>query len=874
MLLVAALAGVASRTGALPTAAAGASSAPTTLALVASPAGTGLACTSGAPCGLQEALDRAATAHPGGAVRIDLLAGSYRGAYTYRDGAPTAPSRVVLAGPSALPGATIDSGGSGPDLTVDSTAGAFEVLDVTLTGGRAAEGGALDVLGGSLVLEGDTLFANAATGSGGAVFLAPGAYADIEGSTIVEDSAPAEGAIAASGAIAHLQADVIAADGTAPACSAPAIADYGHDFTDDASCLGGAPATTSLAGSGLDARLFGVAPALQPAGEPGAVVPILPQVPAAGSSSASSGPAATVVDPAYDDVAATVRSIVTGARFCSQRDERGAERLQLGATSCSSGADQWAPAVVKSFTPSSGAAGTTVTVLGTGFRLATAVELGGVAASPRIRNDRRLSFVVPSGAAPGAVPLTVLAADGGCSCAGNFTVLPPLAVTTSSLPGAEVGAPYTVSLSGSGGASPYSWKAGGSLPAGLTLGSTGELSGVPQAAGQLAVPLTMVDANGDSTSVTLTVAVLPPPTVQTQRVHAAHVDRPYDAVLHAVGGTPPYTWSVASGGIPDGLILESDGTLDGRAARAGNDTMTLAVTDALGVTTSGRVSVDVLRSPPPPQVYAVLSASGALTLGDGTVLAVRGGRRARVAGVAPARHGWWVALRSGRVVPLGGAPALGGLPRRLARKAGPVVGIASSGTGYLLATAGGAVFGFGADRRHGRLHERHGRRVVGIAVEPGGRGYWLLSSGGHVHAFGSAPALGSPHGRRIGRAVAIAAASSGGGYWVVTGLGNVFAFGSAGASGSVRPDAAAGPIVAMAAAPQGSGYWLVSKRGYVYAFGTARPSGRLPVGARLVTAQGAAGAPGSSSPPSTGSGLAVIAPPAGSPTVVAVAATT
>jgi hypothetical protein len=55
--------------------------------------------------------------------------------------------------------------------------------------------------------------------------------------------------------------------------------------------------------------------------------------------------------------------------------------------------------------------------------------------------------------------------------------LKPLAIETTSLPGAKRGTPYSDELKASGGIAPYTWKKVGSLPKGLKLTTTGVISG-------------------------------------------------------------------------------------------------------------------------------------------------------------------------------------------------------------------------------------------------------------------------------------------------------------------------------------------------------------------------------------------------------------
>lgn len=58
------------------------------------------------------------------------------------------------------------------------------------------------------------------------------------------------------------------------------------------------------------------------------------------------------------------------------------------------------------------------------------------------------------------------------------------------------------------------------------------------------------------------------------------VNMAYSAALSANGGTPPYTWSTASGSLPVGLSLSSNGLISGTPATAGSSTFTAQVTDA------------------------------------------------------------------------------------------------------------------------------------------------------------------------------------------------------------------------------------------------------------------------------------------------------
>src|SRR5271155_1711083 len=54
----------------------------------------------------------------------------------------------------------------------------------------------------------------------------------------------------------------------------------------------------------------------------------------------------------------------------------------------------------------------------------------------------------------------------------------------------------------------------------------------------------------------------------------------FHLLLHAVGGIPPYVWSVASGDLPEGITLSPDGLLAGRPTKRGSFALTLRVEDS------------------------------------------------------------------------------------------------------------------------------------------------------------------------------------------------------------------------------------------------------------------------------------------------------
>ncbi len=83
----------------------------------------------------------------------------------------------------------------------------------------------------------------------------------------------------------------------------------------------------------------------------------------------------------------------------------------------------------------------------------------------------------------------------GPSAEHTLVVIANLAVTSNSLPGGRVGAPYSATATAIGGTAPYAWQASG-LPAGLSIDAGGRISGTPTAAGPAQVVLGVSDRFG------------------------------------------------------------------------------------------------------------------------------------------------------------------------------------------------------------------------------------------------------------------------------------------------------------------------------------------------------------------------------------------
>jgi hypothetical protein len=79
----------------------------------------------------------------------------------------------------------------------------------------------------------------------------------------------------------------------------------------------------------------------------------------------------------------------------------------------------------------------------------------------------------------------------------------PLSITTNSAPDGQTNTIYSAFLSAAGGISPYAWAvSSGSLPAGLTLRSSGEISGVPASTGTSSFEVMVTDSSSPANTTT------------------------------------------------------------------------------------------------------------------------------------------------------------------------------------------------------------------------------------------------------------------------------------------------------------------------------------------------------------------------------------
>jgi hypothetical protein len=192
----------------------------------------------------------------------------------------------------------------------------------------------------------------------------------------------------------------------------------------------------------------------------------------------------------------------------------------------------------------------------------------------------------------------------GCGGGGTMSAPSPnptsasLTIKSTSAFSGTVSVAFNASLSATGGTAPYTWSlTGGTWPAGLTLASSGTISGTPTVAGSYSFMAQVKDAGSQTATASLNINIVPASgqlSITTQTIPGGTVGTNFSATLSATGGTTPYTWSLSSGNLPPGLLLQGSGTISGNPSSAGLFSFTVQVLDAVSHSATAPLRINIL----------------------------------------------------------------------------------------------------------------------------------------------------------------------------------------------------------------------------------------------------------------------------------------
>ena len=156
-------------------------------------------------------------------------------------------------------------------------------------------------------------------------------------------------------------------------------------------------------------------------------------------------------------------------------------------------------------------------------------------------------------------------------------------ITTEALPIAVKGEIYSLQFMATG-SMPISWTFSGSLPEGMSFNEAGVISGTPTDAGSFPLTITASNSVGSSSALfTLSVEEHIAPTITTNNLENAALEKSYSVTLNASGNTP-ITWTAV--GLPNGLtISETTGEISGTPTKYGTFTVSFTAANPYGKVT-------------------------------------------------------------------------------------------------------------------------------------------------------------------------------------------------------------------------------------------------------------------------------------------------
>ena len=171
-----------------------------------------------------------------------------------------------------------------------------------------------------------------------------------------------------------------------------------------------------------------------------------------------------------------------------------------------------------------------------------------------------------------------------------------LTLTTQQISGITANETYGLNIIAKGGLQPYIFEIiEGSLPQGMTLFTSGKLSGTPLSSGKTTITVQVTDSRGEKVNTVYDIQVYEPMQLPSEILINGIVGAPLTKELSVTGGDGNYVWYVDSDEIPKGLTIDNTTqTLTGTFNQAVKKTIVLFVTDSEGRKASCMLSFHIV----------------------------------------------------------------------------------------------------------------------------------------------------------------------------------------------------------------------------------------------------------------------------------------
>ncbi|MCW2527136.1 MAG: dystroglycan-type cadherin-like domain repeat protein [Pseudonocardiales bacterium] len=240
-------------------------------------------------------------------------------------------------------------------------------------------------------------------------------------------------------------------------------------------------------------------------------------------------------------------------------------------------------------------------------------------------------YTVPAGQTTTRFQFAAITTASGDNSVGNFIDNLSLNNNIACLIGAAPDRTSTIStaipstqLALDRGTGPFTWGGGATLPAGLSISTTGLITGTPTALGVTPVVLTFTDATMFQQTVSFTWSVVPRPTITTPAAQSSSVGAPVNLALVKSCLNGPCLYALNNG--PGGLTIDANGVVSGTITGSAQtfSSVSVTVTDAAGASATSGTFVWTVKAAPTVVTPAnqTSSAGSSISLAVGSTCAL------------------------------------------------------------------------------------------------------------------------------------------------------------------------------------------------------------------------------------------------------------